>query len=77
MPRTRPPYPLPFRQQIVELAKAGRTPRELAQEFEPSEQTIRGSSQSRWEYLPPYHPNAINLGIVARCIFGSCMALFV
>ncbi len=37
--RTR--YPLEFRQQIVELVHAGRNPKELAREFEPSEQTIR------------------------------------
>ena len=41
MPRTRPPYAPEFRRQIVELARAGRTPAELAQEFEPSEQAIR------------------------------------
>ena len=41
MPRTRPPYPAAFRQQIVELARAGRSVRELAEEFEPSGATIR------------------------------------
>ena len=41
MPRTRPPYPPEFRRQMVELVRAGRTPEELAQEFEPSAQTIR------------------------------------
>jgi transposase len=41
MPRTRPPYPPEFRQQMVELVRAGRTPEELAREFEPSGQTIR------------------------------------
>jgi transposase len=41
MPRTRPPYPEEFRNRIVELARNGRTPRELAEEFEPTEQTIR------------------------------------
>ncbi len=41
MPRTRPPYPPEFRRQMVELARAGRTPEELAREFEPSAQTIR------------------------------------
>jgi transposase len=30
-----------FRQQLVELVKAGRTPRELAQEFEPTAESIR------------------------------------
>lgn len=34
-------YPLEFRQQMVELVRAGRTPEELAREFEPSAQTIR------------------------------------
>jgi transposase len=41
MPRTRPPYPPEFRRQLVELVHAGRTPRELAREFEPSYETIR------------------------------------
>jgi transposase len=34
-------YPAEFRQQMVELVRAGRSARALAQEFEPSEQTIR------------------------------------
>ncbi len=34
-------YPVEFRRQLVELARAGRTPEELAREFEPSGQTIR------------------------------------
>lgn len=37
----RPQYPPEYRQQIVELVRAGRSPKSLAQEFEPSEQTIR------------------------------------
>jgi transposase len=41
MPRTRPPYPPEFRQQMVDLVRAGRSPEELSQEFEPSAQTIR------------------------------------
>ncbi len=41
MPRARPRYPPEFRQQLVELARAGRSPEQLAQEFEPSAQTIR------------------------------------
>jgi transposase len=40
MPRTRKPYPPEFREQLVALARAGRTPEELAREFEPSAQTI-------------------------------------
>jgi transposase len=41
MPRHRPAYPPEFREQIVELHRAGRSPAELAREFEPTEQTIR------------------------------------
>ena len=41
MPPTRPPYPPEFREQMVQLVRAGRTPEELADEFEPSAQTIR------------------------------------
>jgi transposase len=41
MGKTRPAYPAEFRRQIVELVRAGRTPEELAREFEPSAQSIR------------------------------------
>jgi transposase len=40
MPKTRPPYPAEFRQQIIELARAGRTPAELSREFGPTAQSI-------------------------------------
>ena len=41
MPRTRPPYSFEFRAQIVELVRSGRSPWELAKEFEPCVGTIR------------------------------------
>ena len=41
MPKARVPYPAEFRQKIVDLVRAGRSPGELAKQFEPSEQTIR------------------------------------
>jgi len=41
MPKSHAPYPEEFRQQILELVRAGRGPEELAQEFEPTAQTIR------------------------------------
>ena len=41
MPRSRPPYPPEFREQILALLAAGRTPEELAEEYEPTAQTIR------------------------------------
>ena len=40
MPRRRKPYPPEFRKQMVELVRAGRTPYELAKEFETTAQTI-------------------------------------
>jgi transposase len=41
MPRHRPAYPPEFREQIVDLHRAGRSTAELAREFEPTEVTIR------------------------------------
>ncbi len=41
MPQPRPPYAAEFRRQLVDLVHAGRSPDELAREFEPSAQTIR------------------------------------
>jgi transposase len=40
MAKTRPPYPAEFREQIIELARNGRTPVELSREFGCSAQTI-------------------------------------
>ncbi len=34
-------YPAELQEQMVRLVRAGRTPKELGREFEPSEQTIR------------------------------------
>lgn len=41
MARKSIPYSPEYRQQMVELVTAGRSPEELAKEFEPSAQTIR------------------------------------
>ncbi len=40
MTRFRPAYPAEFRRQMVELVRTGRTPEELAREFEPTAQSI-------------------------------------
>ncbi len=42
MPKSHRPYPPEFRQRIVELVRKGRTPEDLARQFEPSAQAIRG-----------------------------------
>jgi transposase len=41
VPRTRASYPPEFRRRMVELVRAGRSPEELAKEFEPTAQSIR------------------------------------
>ena len=40
MAKTRPPYPAAFREQLIELARTGKTPAELSREFGCSAQTI-------------------------------------
>lgn len=41
MPKSHRPYAPEFRQRIIELVRKGRTPEELAHQFEPSAQAIR------------------------------------
>jgi len=41
MPRSKPPYAPEFRDQMVEMVRAGNSPEKLAREFEPTAQTIR------------------------------------
>jgi transposase len=41
MPKTRVPYSPEFRRQMVDLARSGRDPDDLAREFEPTAQSIR------------------------------------
>ena len=41
MPKSHAPYPQEYRQQILELARTGRSAEEWAKEFEPTAQCIR------------------------------------
>jgi transposase len=41
MPKTHRPYSPEFRQRIVDLVRKGRTPEDVARQFEPSAQAIR------------------------------------
>lgn len=41
MPNTRKPYPDEFKKKLIALVRQGRTPEELARQFEPSAQSIR------------------------------------
>jgi transposase len=41
MPKSRPPYPPELRRRMVELVRSGRSPEALAEEYEPSGESIR------------------------------------
>ena len=41
MPKSRRPYPVEYRERMIELVRSGRSPESLAQEFEPTAQCIR------------------------------------
>ena len=41
MPKSHKPYPDEFKRRLIELVRQGRTPEELARQFEPSAQSIR------------------------------------
>ncbi len=41
MPKTRPPYPEEFRREALQMLRAGRSPRELAEALGVSDQTLR------------------------------------
>src|ERR1044071_10439728 len=41
MPRHRKPYPEEFKKKLILLVREGRTPEELARQFEPTAQAIR------------------------------------
>jgi len=45
MSKSRRAYPLEYRQRIVELVRAGRSPEELSREFEPTAQCSRNWSR--------------------------------
>ena len=45
MPRSRPPCAPEYRRQMIELVRAGRTPEDLAREFEPSASMGRGGAE--------------------------------
>ncbi len=58
MAKTRPPYTAEFRRQMIELVQAGRSPEELAREFEPTAKSIRqfAPQSGRGTYGPRAHP---------------------
>ena len=41
MPKSHHPYPREFKARLVETVRAGRTPEELAEKFEPTAQSIQ------------------------------------
>ena len=41
MPKSHHPYPRELKDRLIEMVRAGRTPEELAEKFEPTAQSIR------------------------------------
>jgi transposase len=41
MPKSHKPYPRELKARLIEMVRAGRTPEELAERFEPTAQSIR------------------------------------
>ena len=66
MPESKGPYPPVFRQQMVELVRAGRSPEALAKEFEPSGQTVRN-----WVIQAERDEGCATTGRVARSRRGD------
>lgn len=56
MPKSRPPYPAEFRERMIELVGAGKTPAELSREFSVTAQTISNwvaqAARDRGQPLP-------------------------
>jgi hypothetical protein len=74
LPRTRQPYAPEFRQQMVQLVQAGRTPEELSREFEPTAQTIHnwvkqtapiGANTGSPSALAPHHLSRTSCGMTS------------
>jgi hypothetical protein len=62
MGKTRAAYPSEFRRQMVELVRAGRSPEELAREFEPTAQSIR----------QPIRAAGALARVESRCVRSGC-----
>ena len=58
MPNSKPPYPAQFREQMVELARAGRGLKQLSREFGVSANAIRMWKQRADGDTPPTVPRA-------------------
>ena len=59
MPTSKPPYPAEFREQIVELARAGRGLKQLSREFGVSANAIRMWRQRADGDAPPAAPRIV------------------
>jgi transposase len=61
MPTSKPPYPAEFREQIVELARAGRGLKQLSREFGVSANSIRNWVQQANGHAPQAVPRGADL----------------
>ncbi len=66
---TRPPYASEFREQMVELVRSGRSPEELAREFEPFARSIRN-----WVGQADRDEGPSREGLTSRRATASCTA---
>jgi len=47
MPKSHKPYPEEVKHRLIEMVRAGRSPEELAEKFEPTAQSIRNCGAGR------------------------------
>lgn len=59
MAKTRPAYSPEFRQKMIDLVRSGRSPKELSEEFEPSEASIRAWVEKAERVENPTAPKSI------------------
>jgi len=73
MPVSKPPYPAEFRQQMVELVEAGRTPAQLSREFKCSAQAISNwVARSRADARKPARGREVLSNRVRRQVLQGC-----
>ena len=77
MARTRPPYSPEFRRQMVDLVRAGRSPKDLAREFEPTAQSIGPwAAAAAVSSLPIRTEQVIHSGRVSKILSSRFVSLF-
>ena len=71
MPNTKPPYPVAFRQQMIELVRAGRKPAALAREFGCNVSSIHAWMRQADDSNSSREPNAAANGVADTPLSAS------